>query len=593
MQVTWVLLLVACAACKAKEPPPPPPVTPEEKPAIPIEKPSRIISSPLPEKGPHPEYPTAAAAGTDKLFFIEEPDRGPPAPATYTMPPRGSLAWTVHPYCEVDAVSAPCTNGKAPSIAKWRVGRAKGVTIVEQLRGTIVSETWVFLTNDAGAPKQQLHIDGYGIVDEALHFTQPGRYTARKRSGGNGLAGCGMEAYVLDKAKRIVELSCLQWLGEPMRDTYGVAVRKYTYDARGLVATENRFGLDGAPIASIDGVHEKVYTRDAIGRLTLTESFDVAGQPVVDTEGCAKERFVYGAAGMAERSTCLGTDNQPAEDGEGVAIRTYRYDAAGCWIDVRHLDERGRPEVDHDGIHGQNYEVDEHCATKTQTCIGPAKTPIACGLGKAAKTVNTIDARGYTTSVKHFNADGTPSTDSQYDVHEVRYVYDDAGHSTEVRCFAHDGEAAECGSTGFHGYRKTSDDAGRVTVETFFNQRGAPATNLGVSQRRFRYDNYDHRFESLSLDPDGNVIETHGMAIRRTLWDATHRVFAIHLLDAKGNPARYTACYVSATCPEQPWHAVRIYRRPNGRVSANQFFDADGQWMETIDCADQPCFDGN
>jgi hypothetical protein len=597
MKVAWVLLLVACSGCKGKDQPaqrdPDPPPTREAPKPETIAKPSRIITSPLPEKGPHPEYPTAAAAGTDKIFFIEEPDRGPPAPATYKMPARDSLAWTMAPYCEVDALNIACSKGAAPPVVRWRVGRAKNITVAEKLRGDRVSEAWVHLTNDTGVATQQLHLDELGQVEDATLFVQPGRFTMRKRDGGNGLPGCGMEAYVLDKQKRIVEVSCLQWLGDPMRDTSGVAVRKFTYGPSGLIATEMRFGLDGAPVADIEGVHGKVYSRDSVGRLLVEENRDVAGQIAVDTEGCAKTRWQYSASGTPERSTCIGADGQPAKDGDGVAIRTYRYDAAGCWRDVRHFDERDGVTVDRDGLVGYDYEVDDHCTTTIQTCIGPNKTAIACGPGEAAKTLTTIDGRGFPTSVKSFGADGKPTTDGAYHVHELRYEYDAAARMTDMKCFDADGDASQCSATGFHGWHKTFDDAGRETVQTFVDERGAPATNMGTSQRRFRYDNYDHEFESLSLNAEGNVIESQGMAIRRTLWDATHRMFAIQLLDAKGNPAKYTACYTSATCPKKPWHAVRIHRRPNGRVAANQFFDADGQWMETIDCAENPCFDAN
>ena len=587
MKLAWVLLLVACVGCREKKQPVQDDPAPRPKQPAPTEKkPSGLITSPLPEKGPHPEYPTAAAAGTDKIFFIEEPDRGPAAPATYAMPPRESLTWTTSPYCEVDALNVVCTKGAAPSVMKWRVGRSKGVTIAEKLRGERVTDTWVFL------PTQRLHLDEYGKVDGALLFTQPGRYTGRERDGANDLPGCGMQAYVQDTQKRIVELSCLQWLGDPMRDTSGVAIHRYTYDAKGLVATQTRFGIDGTPVMNVDGVHKTAYVRDALGRVSTEENIDLGGQPVLDSDGCAKTKWVYSTAGTPERSTCLDATGAPARDGDGVATRAYRYDAAGCWRDVRHLDEGGAAVVDYQGLHGYDYEVDAHCTTTIETCIG-LKTPVACGPGKAARTENTIDARGFATSVKHFKTDGSPTTDGSYHVHELRYVYDDAGHLTDMKCFDEDGSAIQCSATGFHGWHKTFDDAGRETVQTFFDESGAPATNMGVAQRKFRYDNYDHEFESRSLDSDGNLVEAHGMAIRRTLWDATHRMFAIQLLDAKGNPAKYSACYTGTTCPSKPWHAVRIHRRPNGGVFANQFFDADGQVMETVDCTQKPCFDSN
>ena len=88
----------------------------------------------------------------------------------------------------------------------------------------------------------------------------------------------------------------------------------------------------------------------------------------------------------------------------------------------------------------------------------------------------------------------------------------------------------------------------------------------------------------------GKVIEVRGSAIRRNLWDANHRLFAVQLFDAAGKPASYGACYVGVSCPEKPWQAARVNRRGDGKVLTNQFFDADGQLIETIDCSAKPCF---
>src|SRR5204862_876556 len=126
------------------------------------------------------------------------------------------------------------------------------------------------------------------------------------------------------------------------------------------------------------------------------------------------------------------------------------------------------------------------------------------------------------------------------------------------------------------------DDAGRPILQTFIDVRGLPTTNMGTAQRKTRFDNYDHPAESRSLDASGADTDSSGMTIRRNLWDATHRLFAIQLFDRDNKPARYTACYIGATCPAGAWHAVRINRRPNGTAQTNQFFDADGQLIDTI-----------
>src|SRR5437868_969002 len=180
MRAVW-LALIACAACKAKK---------HENAELPDPgSPPAKQSGGLAEKGPHRDYPTAAAAGTDKIFFLEEPDRGPKAPASFSRP--ANLAWTQMAFCEPYEKITPCT----PGSGDWYVGKAKGITIVERRRGWVVDLATVHVTDADGNVTQRLELDANGAVDEALLFSQPGRYTGRYRGGGNTLDGCGMHAY--------------------------------------------------------------------------------------------------------------------------------------------------------------------------------------------------------------------------------------------------------------------------------------------------------------------------------------------------------------------------------------------------------------
>lgn len=557
------------------------------------ERPEQGMASPLPERGPHPDYPTPVAAGTDQIFTLEDPDRGPRAPLAYALPPRARLSWTTHVHCEDGIVGIACSapRGEPPRV-HWRVGRrGKALVVAEEMRGADVERAYVYVAKPGGAPAQRLIVDRYGAVESAVLFRDDGRYTARRRNGGNALAGCGSMAYRLDARGRLEELRCLQWTGEPMRDTDGVAVRRYVRDPRGFELEEARFAADGAPIADRGGVHRVVRELDEHGRARVARYRDPAGAPAPSMDGCFGERTDRDPRGAVSRTACLGADDRPTERVSRVAITEYRYDARGCRVALRHRSRDGAAAIDDRRVHGLDYAVDDRCAVIGHRCLDLVEQPRPCGAGRPARYDFTRDARGRVIATKHYRPDGTPGADPQYQVFETRGQLDEAGDLVGESCHDAAGEPAPCGTTGFHARKMTYDDAGRRLTETYHGVDGGPSTNMGAAARRFRYDNYDHPFEAQTLDARGELLEVLGTAIRRDLHDAAHRRFGVVLLDRQGRPARYGGCYTGVTCPRRPWHAVRIVRRANGSAESNQFFDAAGQLLETKACSATPCFD--
>jgi len=135
MRLPLVVIVMAAFGCKEK------PAELEQRPPLPVlakpdaarAKPEAKVGtgSPLPEVGPHPDYPTPVRAGTDQIFLLEEPDRGPKAPLAFVLPARSSLVWREHAHCEDDKLSVTCSTATAkPSeLHRWRVGtRGKGPT---------------------------------------------------------------------------------------------------------------------------------------------------------------------------------------------------------------------------------------------------------------------------------------------------------------------------------------------------------------------------------------------------------------------------------------------------------------------------------
>lgn len=584
-----LLLLLATPGCERRPKRPRartvPTVTPPRPPAR-----RGAIPPLLPERGPHPDYPTPIAAGTDKLFFLEEPERGPLAPASVSLPAPASLRRSLHLHCEPHLLGVSCGPARPRPPARgpfWRLGqRGKELVLAELLEGQEPrARRTILLERDAGRLTRVVELDAHGEVSEARVFDRAApRCSARKLSGENALEGCGQLRYTLDAAGRPVELGCLQWQGEPMLDTHGVARTALTLDGNGLVSERRRLGLDGKPLAGHDGIHLTRFVRDREGRVLSERHFDLEGKPT-RWNGCHGYSHLLDAVGREERRDCLDLDGKPSTT---VVSERYRYDVRGCWISSRYFQgaERAR---NRRNLHGLDFQVDARCATLEQTCVNLVEQPLACGPGEPARYRYQRDARGRIISTKHFGA-VAPGSDKAYGVHELRSQLDERGSVTGQSCHDARGEPVLCGTTGFHAILWRRDAVGRSLEERFLGVDGAPTSNLGCHVRRFQYDNYDHLFESRNHDAKDGLVEVMGGAIRRELYDPGHRRFAVLVLDRNARPARYTGCYAGVDCPRGPWHAVRIVRSASGAVERNQYFDAAGQLIHTLRCNQARCW---
>jgi hypothetical protein len=553
--------------------------------------PRRAIPPLLPEQGPHPDYPTPLAAGTDKLFFLEEPERGPLAPATVTPPSPGSLRRSFHLHCEPHLLGLSCGPARPRPPARgpyWRLGaRGKELVLAESLHAPDPRPRRSFLLERGASGLDRIVLlDARGTVSEARFFDRArSRCSGRKLSGENVLEGCGQLSFKLDAAGRPIELGCLQWLGEPMLDRNGVARTGFRLDRSGLVLERRRLGLDGDPVAGHDGIHLTRYERDREGRVLSERHFGLEDKPV-RSEGCHGHRHTLDPLGREVRRGCLDLDGRPSTS---IVSEHYRYDERGCWVSSRYFlgEERARNRLN---LHGLDFLADETCNTVEQTCVNLVEQPLPCGPGEPARYRYQRDARGWIVSTRHFGSDGAPGTDTAYGVHELRRQHDARGNMIGQSCYSAKGEPMLCGSTGFHALLWRRDDAGRSIEERFLGVDGAPSSNLGCHLRRFQYDNYDHLYESRNHDAKGALTGVMGTAVRRELYDAGHRRFAVLLLDRAGKPARYKGCYSGVECPRGSWHAVRIVRLASGSVEKNQYFDHAGQLIHTLGCQRHRCW---
>ncbi|MCC6749198.1 MAG: hypothetical protein IT371_16165 [Deltaproteobacteria bacterium] len=549
----------------------------------------------LPEKGPHPDYPTPRAAGTEQLFLAEEPDRGP-RPTSVALPSKKGLRASVHAHCDLDHATFVCSRGTVrPANARhWRLYR-KGAQLLLAEKvwpGGRALASYVFEWRDTGKLWRLSEVDAYGTLNWTRTFEPSGlRYSTRKLSGENGLSGCGALVLKLDARGLAEEVGCLQWSGQAMHDLRGVALTRFKRNAQGFVLDEERFGKTGEAVLDANSVHRVKSERDAQGR-TVTELFlGLHGEPVVNTEdGCAGKRYRYGTRGETLEETCLSLTGDIGANRYGITTEAYEVDAAGCTAVQRNLGPHREPVTDSARVHATRYQLNEACQQLRRSCLNLLDQPIACGRHQAAHELFTRDAKGRIIAVRHLTAFGLPGKHEVHEVYEVRYQYDDFGNRVRIACHGDDGAPTDCARTGHHAELQVFDDAGRLKEERFLDTKGAPGTNFGTAVRRYRYDAYDHLIETENFDGDGKRKEVFGSAIQRRIYDERHRLFAVLLLDGQGNPAKYTGCYTGRDCPRGAWHAVRLVRDGLGRVRSNQYFDHQGQPIATLMCSSVRCW---
>lgn len=591
-----LILVLALSGC-GKEPEPPlkraRPAAAPTTPKGPPDPPEGLLA----ESGPDPDYPTPVIAGTNDLFLMEEPIRGPHV-TEVALPDAATLAWTEHARAEVDEAGVVVSAaGPEPGGGRWRVGREGGlVRVVEELRpGGDVARRWVLEWAATTPPGLTLvaTLDGYGSVVEARSYSPAGqRYTARARSGANALPGCGAVAVIGDGRGQVAETRCLAWHGTPMYDTSGVRTRRFERDAAGFVVAETCFGEGDRPAAAQSGPHRTTYERDAAGRVIRELRFGLDGAPARSSDdGCYGWAFGFDARGLPASETCLNGRGRPALDVTGVATTRRTFDERGCVVAERFLETTGGPCEDAEGVARREYRVGQPCEAASMACSGLGGNPVPCWRRGPAVIEYTRDARGRVVSERSFAHRGIPGGDASFGVFELRRRYDELGRTVEMSCHGRDGKGVQCGSTGYHALLSRYDDAGREVEQRFLAVDRAPTTNIGTAIRRFEYDSYDHLSVSGELDAAGQPIGSNGMASYRQLYDPGHRRFAMLLYDRQERPARYTGCFVGVDCPGTAWHAVRIVRTPEGKVVSNIFFDHAARRIHTTDCAISLCFE--
>ncbi len=542
----------------------------------------------------HPLYPTADAAGTRRLYLLDDPP-APLKPPTTRVPKVPTLKWTRHAHCEVDEMDFLCSVPTKRNLRyHWRVGRKKELIIwAEKVMAKRTAASIWFKRDKEGHLNQILFFDAYGSLERIQYFApKTNRYSARKLNGANALAGCGYMEVRKTKDELRSEVACLQWNHKPMKDLSGVAITRLRRDgATSMVVEKSFFDTVGQPISNTDGVHRIVFRRDKYGRIRKESYFNLASKPVRSLKnGCFGLQRNYDAEGLLSEKRCLDTSGHLEANAE-VTITVYKRNFFGCPISESYFNQKGKPKANAEGIQSVEWSVNYRCLHLSKTCYYKSGR-VRCGSKEPAVYRYKLDKKGRVESVKHFSPDKKPDRDPQFGVFEVRTQYDDLSNPIQTSCFDKKAKPINCGvSSGFHMMRSKFDHLGRNIEDRFYDIKGQPTSNLNTFIRRYRYDLYDHLYESDDYDAENHLVESLGSASRRYLYNERHELFAVLLLDKNLKPAQYEGCFTGHQCPHQKWHAVRVMRGPTGRAEKNLFFDYHRQLIHTIDCHKSACWE--
>ena len=535
---------------------------------------------------PSPEYPTAAAAGTKELFFLEEPDRGEhitivPFPADGKITMKSGR-------CELDEHDVVCVPGPGPFLVR----QAGSTRVVEEVGDGGLERAYVIEQAANGDLTQMALFDSHSRIVWVRSYKNGGtRYSSRNLDGSNALEGCGSMALTLDTNRRATAVACLQWSGSPMLDAAGVARTTLTRNAQGLVQRMEFFDVGNAATERHDGVHAEVYERSERGLILRTDYFGLDNAPVISTRsGCVSEAFSYDENGREVGRTCLDAEGKLVAGLEGIARTTFKRDDAGCTISESFFDATGKPQASRRRGHQQRFVVKQHCEVTSESCHDASGALEACE-GEVARRSHELDRLGQVVSTKHFDTQNQPVGDSRLASFELRYSYDALGNQTEVTCFDNVGRPKICSSTGAHAIVEAVDDAGRNVETRYLNESREPTMSLGATVSRSVYDNYDHLSRLLREDQAGNLISSRGMSKVHFLYDRGHQTFGVLLLNADDSPADFEGCFVSIDCPRRPWHALRVVRSESGEVVSNIFFNAKKQQIKVNDCTTSRCWE--
>ena len=285
--------------------------------------------------------------------------------------------------------------------------------------------------------------------------------------------------------------------GAPMRNPFGFAEVRISYDNAGSPVEVSLFDESGHPVRGKNGVARWTMTYDGRGNEVREDYFDEKGGPTRNKDGYATLAFAYGAGGKEIERTYFDEAGKPTPNKEGYAKLAREFDPQGRPVKEAYFDEAGKPTLSKAGYATVIKQYDGAGNLVEEAYVDQEGKPTRNKEGYA-KIARAYNARGQLVEEAYFDRAGKP-TRSKNGYAKRAMTYDQRGHQIGEAYFDEAGKPT-LSKEGYAKVTKQYDGAGHQVGEAYFDEAGKPTLSKeGYAKLTKTYDDHGNRSQGRLL----------------------------------------------------------------------------------------------
>lgn len=355
-----------------------------------------------------------------------------------------------------------------------------------------------------------INAEGRGKISKyILEYNDKGFLTKVKYAGfGNVLVPDGQgifgRSYVLDKKGRVIEEHYLGKDGKPKATSFGLGIKKFTYDDDDNLIKITYLTTDGKPSSDGNNCPVVALTYDKWGNRLSEKYYDIDGNSAIrKDDSFAGILYEYNDDGFLVKNWFLGIDDRLTYI-NGASGQIIEYDENGYRKSVSYIDSKGNAAYWNDKTNGNSYHKVE---IKNDERGNILELKFLDSSGKlidspsGAREVHTVDSVGRILSLFFLEESGKCYIPAQYGYAGLEVVYNSQGRVKKLTYL--DENKNKMISKVFHicSFVKEYDARGNVTrIKNYDTNDKLIKDNDGVAVICFEYDENGNESARYFLD---------------------------------------------------------------------------------------------